>query len=368
MRILLSTDTVGGVWDHAVTLTRALGAAGHEVLVAAIGQPRDVRLARLPDGVQYAWRNYRLEWMPDAGSDVQASAEWLAGLAARWGADVVHLNQMACAAHPFPAPTLVAVHSDVLGWWRCVHGCDAPHAEWAAYTEGVREGLRRADAVVTPTRWQARQVTRLCDRTDVHVVHNGVDAPHDPPPPRDEFRVVSVGRMWDRGKGMDVLDGAAGLLWNEVPVHALGEAAAPHGGAFVPRHLDARGRLERAEVDGWMRRAAVYAAPSRYEPFGLAPLEAALHGCALVLSDLETFRELWDGCACFVPVGDAAALAGALRALRDDPRRLAERAGAARRRALRRFGAARMAAGYLQLYAALAGAHPSAVPAAGVGA
>lgn len=363
MRILLSTDTVGGVWDHAVTLTRALGAAGHEVLVAALGQPRDVRLARLPAGVEYVGRDYRLEWMPDAGDDVRASAAWLAALAARWAPDVVHLNQMAVAAHPFPAPVLVAVHSDVLGWWRGVHGCDAPRDEWAAYAASVGEGIARADAVVAPTRWQADQVTRFYGRADVRVVHNGVEAPPGPPPPREGFHVVSVGRMWDRGKGMDVLDEAAGLLGGEVAVHVLGEAAAPHGGAFVPRHVDAQGRLERSGVDAWMRRAAVYAAPSRYEPFGLAPLEAALHGCALVLSDLETFRELWDGCACFVPVGDAAALAGALRALRDDPRRLAERANAAYRRALRRFGAARMADEYLRLYARLA-----AAPAAGVGA
>ncbi|CAA9516606.1 MAG: Tryptophan synthase beta chain, partial [uncultured Sphingomonadaceae bacterium] len=37
MKILLSTDTLGGVWDHTVTLARELDAAGHEVLVAAIG-------------------------------------------------------------------------------------------------------------------------------------------------------------------------------------------------------------------------------------------------------------------------------------------------------------------------------------------
>lgn len=367
MRILFSTDTVGGVWDHTVTLTRALVAAGHEVLVAAIGQPRDVRLAGLPDGVEYASRDYRLEWMPDSGDDVRASAGWLAGLAARWEADVVHLNQMAVAAHDFPAPVLVAVHSDVLGWWRGVHGCEAPREEWAAYVDGVREGIARADAVVAPSRWQADQVARFYGRADVHVVHNGVEVPDAPPPARD-FHVISVGRMWDRGKGMDVLDEAAGLLRGEVPIHVLGEAAAPHGGAFVPRHVSARGRLEREDVDKWMRRAAVYVAPSRYEPFGLAPLEAALHGCALVLSDLETFRELWDGCACFVPVGDAAALAGALRALRDDPDRLAERAGAARRRALRRFGAARMAGEYLDLYAAMAGSREDAALAAGVAA
>ena len=62
--------------------------------------------------------------------------------------------------------------------------------------------------------------------------------------------------------------------------------------------------MPRGEVDDWFSRATVYAAPSLYEPFGLAPLQAALHGCALVLSDIGSFRELWDGCAEFVPPGD----------------------------------------------------------------
>ena len=111
-------------------------------------------------------------------------------------------------------------------------------------------------------------------------------------------------------QGVDLLDAAVGMLGPGFPpVHLLGEAAAPHGGMFEAANLVMHGRVERAEVDGWMRRATVYVAPSRYEPFGLAPLEAALAGCALVLSDIATFRELWDGCAEFFAPGDPAALA-----------------------------------------------------------
>jgi glycosyltransferase involved in cell wall biosynthesis len=91
-------------------------------------------------------------------------------------------------------------------------------------------------------------------------------------------------------------------------------------------------------------------APSRYEPFGLAPLEAALHGCALVLSDIGTFRELWDGCAEFFPSGDAAALADALRRVNGDARLRERLAKAARTRAIRRYTARRMVADYIELY------------------
>ncbi|HEX2092635.1 MAG TPA: glycosyltransferase, partial [Longimicrobiaceae bacterium] len=97
MRIFLSTDTVGGVWDHTVTLARELYAAGHAVLVAVLGEPRDERLAHLPGGVEVTWRAYRLEWMPDAAEDVATAGEWLRRTAELWDADVVHLNQMAYA-------------------------------------------------------------------------------------------------------------------------------------------------------------------------------------------------------------------------------------------------------------------------------
>ena len=54
----------------------------------------------------------------------------------------------------------------------------------------------------------------------------------------------------------------------------------------------------------WMARAAIYALPARYEPFGLTALEAGLSGCALVLGDIPSLREVWGETACFVPPDD----------------------------------------------------------------
>src|SRR3546814_15067984 len=65
----------------------------------------------------------------------------------------------------------------------------------------------------------------------------------------------------------------------------------------------------------WRERAGIFVSPSLYEPFGLAVLEAAMSGCALLLSDIPTFRELWDGAAVFTPAGDSDALADRLQAM-----------------------------------------------------
>jgi glycosyltransferase involved in cell wall biosynthesis len=356
MRILLSTDTVGGVWDHTLALARELDAMGHEVLAAVVGEARDERLATLPEGVQVASRPYRLEWMEGAAADVAAAGEWLRGLAELWRADVVHLNQMAYAAAGFPVPVVVAVHSDVVSWFGETRHRAAP-PEWAPYAGWVRAGLRAADAVVTPTEYQARLVERHYGRRVDRVIPNGVPAhPADDLDRAPTPLLLTVGRAWDEAKGVDVLDAALGLLGPAAPrAHLLGETTAPHGAALAVRHLVAHGRVERPQVDAWMRRATLYVAPSRYEPFGLAPLEAALHGCALVLSDCPSFRELWEGCAAFHPRGDAAALAETVAALAADDERRRQMAAAARTRALRRYTAPWMAASYTALYGTLTG-------------
>ncbi|WP_420130555.1 glycosyltransferase family 4 protein [Longimicrobium sp.] len=363
MKVLLTTDTVGGVWDHTVTLARELDAAGHEVLVAVIGEPRDERLAALPAGVQVVWRAYKLEWMQDAAEDVRAAGEWLRGLADVWSPDVVHLNQIAYAVHDFAAPVLVAVHSDVVSWWPHVNGVEAPMDEWGTYAGWLRAGLRAADAVVTPTAYQGALAMRYYGVEITRVIHNGIHFGDEAPRPREGGIVLSVGRLWDRGKGVDLLDEAARLLGDEAPeIHVIGEATAPHGETFSVRNVTAHGRVERAQVDEWMRRASVYVAPSRYEPFGLAPLEAALHGCALVLSDIGTFRELWDGCAEFFPSGDALALAQAIRRVCNDDARRQRLARAAATRAARRYTARRMASEYIDLYQQMIRTHVRPAP------
>src|SRR5262249_40439508 len=66
-------------------------------------------------------------------------------------------------------------------------------------------------------------------------------------------------------------------------------------------------------------RSSIYAATSQYEPFGLAPLEAALSRCALVASDIPSFRELWDGAAVFFADNDAASLRRPVAPRRGEP-------------------------------------------------
>src|SRR5215216_6322863 len=67
----------------------------------------------------------------------------------------------------------------------------------------------------------------------------------------------------------------------------------------LKKPLRALGQLQRGELDAWLGRAAIYLSPARYDPFGLLPLQAALAGATLLLSDIPSYRELWTGAARF---------------------------------------------------------------------
>ena len=97
---------------------------------------------------------------------------------------------------------------------------------------------------------------------------------------------------------------------------------------------------------------AIYAAPARYEPFGLGILEAAASGCALVLGDIPSLRENWDGAALFVPPNDVGAWRTTLSCLIACDSRREALGTAARRRALD-FTRERMATRYAELYCEL---------------
>jgi len=351
MRVLMTADNVGGVWRYALELVDALAAEGVEVTLATTGAPLDRDQQAELSACRAAMtehRPFKLEWMDDPWDDVARAGQWLLDLRDRSLPDVVHLNGYAAAALPWDVPRLVVGHSCVLSWFEAVRGKPAP-AEWEPYRRAVAGGLAAADCLVAPTRAMLAELRRLYEpRCERLVIPNGC-RPRTLPAPKQPF-VLGAGRLWDDAKNAAALDRAAARLpW---PV-LLGGAEGPPAA-----HAHVLGRLSSSELADLLAAAAIFAAPARYEPFGLAALEAAQAGCALVLSDLATFREVWGDAALFVDPEDDEALAAALLLLvEEEPlrRKLAERA---RRRAAR-YTPQRMAAAYADAYRALLAQEPA---------
>ena len=351
--LLLTTDTVGGVWTYAVDLARTLARRGIDVHLATMGAPlRSHQRLQVAGcrGLTVHASEWRLEWMADAWDDVDLAGHWLLGLAREIQPDLVHLNQFAFGALPFQAPKLVVAHSDVLSWWRAVHGHAAP-AAWSTYRTRVTEGLAGADMVAAPTAAMLRVVARHYGRQrNARVLPNGRNATQFRPGGK-LHHVFAAGRFWDEAKNIAALDAvAAELPW---PVKIAGSCAHPDGRQLRPVHAEALGELPAHDIARRMAAASIYALPARYEPFGLSILEAGLSGCALVLGDIPSLREVWADAAVYVPPDDHEALRRTLDHLIADQPERTRLALAARQRGLR-YTAERMADACLQAYATLA--------------
>jgi glycosyltransferase involved in cell wall biosynthesis len=365
MKILIGTDTVGGVLTYTAGLAAALEAAGDEVVVATMGPPlRPAQRETLPARVHES--GFRLEWMENPWDDVAAGGEWLLQLEEEERPDIVHLCSYAHGALPFQAPKLLVAHSCVLSWWRAVHGAEAP-ASWNRYRAEAAAGLESADAIVAPTTAMLRALKRdhALDPGSAQVIPNGSSIP----PPSSAFPephqlllpagvevdavregepfVLGSGRFWDAAKNLAALDAAAeGLPWPVVVAGDLGDGEAP-------RHALSTGVLDGAALGELRRRASIYAAPAVYEPFGLGILEAAGDGCALVLGDIPSLRELWEGVAIFIDPRDPEALREVLACLLEAPQVREDLAQRGRRRAAR-YSIESAAAAYRGLYQRLA--------------
>src|SRR4051794_41542044 len=72
--VLMTADTVGGVWSHALELAAGLGSAGMRVAIAAMGNPltefQRQQVARLPT-VTLHESTYRLEGVAKPRDDVR---------------------------------------------------------------------------------------------------------------------------------------------------------------------------------------------------------------------------------------------------------------------------------------------------------
>jgi len=352
MRILMTADTVGGVWTYALELTRALQPYNVEVLLAIMGPSLNASQrddARGLPNLSLFKSNYKLEWMPDCWSDVKHAGDWLLHLENRLQPDLVHLNGYTHANLPWKNPTLVAGHSCVFSWWQAVKA-DQPPAEWQRYKTEVQNGLHAADLVVTPSATMLDALnTHYGLGTNARVIHNGRDPQHFKPRQKRSF-ILSAGRLWDEAKNVDrVAEIAAELPW---PVLVAGEFRHPDQpvrNSFVARQCRWLGSLSEQQIRRWFAAASIYALPALYEPFGYTPLEAALSGCALVLGDIESLREIWRDAAVFVDPNDSQALKHEILELIANRECREEMSQRAHKRALE-FTSARMAESYFAAY------------------
>ncbi len=349
MHVLMTTDTVGGVWRYALSLAKGLRSFNVVTTFANLGPEASAKqqaeAAAIP-GLQLVETGLPLDWLVEDEAAISSSAQELAKMAQDYAADIIQLNSPIFAAFEyFKLPTVGVCHSCLATWWDSTCGGELP-PDFLWRTALLARGYNACDKLVAPSRAFAAMTARRYGILPV-VVANGADQPDGSRDVAKERFVLTAGRLWDKGKNVTTLDEAAGLL--DAPVYAAGALSHPPANEVRCQNAIALGRLDAADLQIWMQRAAIYASMAVYEPFGLAVLEAAQTGCALVLADTDGFRELWDDAALFVSPYDADALSKALQMLLDKPE-LTARIGESARISAKAFSVDRMAAGMLAIY------------------
>ncbi|MBO0912335.1 MAG: glycosyltransferase family 4 protein, partial [Acidobacteria bacterium] len=335
MHVLITSDTVGGVWTYTQELVSGLVGAGHQVTLVSFGKlplPHQTAWIKPLPRLDYRPTEYRLEWMETAERDIEESRRYLELVIGEVKPDVLHFSQYSYGDLDVDLPRIVVAHSDIVSWWVRVHGREPEDTPWIRnYRKTVARGLRAAELVVAPSAWMLDQLAKYYGppRQEL-VIYNG-RSPHlfDPRREKEDF-VLSVGRVWDPAKNLTLWFERAG----EARVSVVGWEREPGRqdrmrSLEVPANVTLSGAKSQDELRELFARAAIYAATSRYEPFGLAPLEAALSGCALVLNDNPVFHELWDGRGIFFDENNSQDLARQVDRLRRDSglrREYAERA------------------------------------------
>jgi glycosyltransferase involved in cell wall biosynthesis len=298
-------------------------------------------------GLRWLHHNSKLEWMHEPWADIEAAGHWLKNVAGHWQPDLIHLNTLCHGSLTWNVPTVITHHSSVTSWWRAVKSVPLP-GEWRRYQQEAKRSLGSATLISAPSNTALAEIASDydVDMTGAQAIYNGLN--------RDAFRagekegfVLSAGRLWDEGKNVHALaEVAPRLFW---PVYLAGESRSFDGTTATLMNCNLLGKLKRAELCDWYSRAGIYALPARYEPFGLSILEAALSGCALVLGDIPSLREIWQDTAIFVPPEDVQGLEAALCRLIVDPLYRTRMSQLAFRRA-REFSQSKMVDGYLSLY------------------
>jgi glycosyltransferase involved in cell wall biosynthesis len=242
-----------------------------------------------------------------------------------------------------------------------------PRAWRAIYRLGLRAAVRRADAILTPSRHTAEDVlsrTKV-DPAKLHVVPLAAAAPKREVEVADALGrlkvrapyVLFVGTIEPRKNLVRLVRAYRRVAATGLP-HALvlaGPLGWQHEGLMRelalegPGEIVMTGALEPGDLDAVIRAADAFAYPSLYEGFGLPVLEAMTRGVPTVVSNTSSLPEVTGDAALGVNPRSIREIAAAIETLCTDVA-LAERLAAAGRLRAERFSWDETARRTLEVY------------------
>ncbi|HEY8257489.1 MAG TPA: glycosyltransferase [Gemmatimonadales bacterium] len=194
----------------------------------------------------------------------------------------------------------------------------------AGYYSRLRYIASRADAVWTPSGFTTALLEERFGVSGVAVPYCYDSNRFTPGPgPRDVPPVLLTVSRLEAHKNQAAVLEAAALLRGRVTVRLIGRGPEDARLRRLGEKLGVAFRLETAADDNAVemanRTAAVAVCPSRFEGFGLGPIEALASGTPVVASDIPPHREFVGNAARLVAPDDPAAIARAVEEALESP-------------------------------------------------
>ena len=323
----------GGVQAQVKELARHLGAAGDEVTIIGPGLPKGIDGLDLGPTISVPGNRSKvpLSFDPRVASRIRRGAADL---------DILHVHEplmpmVSLSALRVGIPTVGTFHAAPgrlgLGFYTIAR----PHLKRL-----LGPNIRRLTAV------SATAARHLPPELEVSIIPNGVEVPRfERDIERHPSRVAFLGRD-EKRKGLDVLLRAWDLVAGLYPDAELLVMGADRGIEGV----EWAGAVDEADKIRGLCSSAIYVAPNLGgESFGVVVVEGMAAGCAVVASDLQSFRAVGGDAVRYSTVGDADDLARVLGNLLGDPETVTSLSKAGRQRA-RRYDWANVAVEYRAIY------------------
>lgn len=314
MKILMTTDTVGGVWHYTLDLASCMLEEQISVVLLAMGpKPDKAQQAQVDklSNVKFYHMSCKLEWMDDPWDDMDAAGDWIKEIYNKENPDTIHFNHYAHVSLGWTCPVILVAHSCVASWWKAVKNEALPE-KYNRYFQTVKAALHSADTVVSPTASMLESYQQLYGRLpNARVIHNGFSGSGTDK--KKKPIIFSMGRLWDEAKNISLILQSA--KWIKGNIYIAGDRKE---NTQCPKHVTFLGQLSRQEIFDWLSISKLYVLPVKYEPFGLSFLEAASHKCALVGGRIPTMQELWNDSMTYTSVSNAKELARACNKLLND--------------------------------------------------
>lgn len=196
------------------------------------------------------------------------------------------------------------------------------------FTAQARAAAARSDLILCVSAFTATQVEALLNvpREKLRVIHHGVHAPAELPPPESrEPIVLSVGSIQKRKNTARLVEAFEQTRpgWKLVLAGAAGFEAENIAARISrsPRAADIQvtGYVTNAALQALYRRASLFAFPSLDEGFGIPVIEAMAWGIPVITSDRSALAEISGEAALHVNPNSVDELAQALQTLMDQP-------------------------------------------------